>query len=222
MTVEEELRIENSMEVERIVGRVMYIKGAKHPFPGAATVDQVKAINLIKTLLLAHRGAFLKPRKALVSFTQMAWPILEPHLVEAREMTRIGNEVESLVYAILTHLGVHHLTSSRTSILLSHILEYDYAYRFRLQDLFSESSKEALMKRPVRELTRLLAINKRRDQPVIHQKFMRFAFLRYALVIPRLRTAWRKGLERCTYKNLCSSEADHYWLAMRTDYARSK
>lgn len=108
------------------------------------------------------------------------------------------------------------LTGSRE---FAHIFQYDEAYRFRLQDLFAETTVERLSLWPCAEILRLLEINRQRDHKFAHRKFILAA---YALVLfflwPPNRKKFREALSRIDYKQLLPDEGDLYWMSKKIDY----
>ncbi len=180
-------------KVEYGDGIRMFLKG--HPFPleGLPTVEAVQAINVVKKMLT------FQPIKA-------AEIAIEPYILKPEYMHPCARELRKIF-------------PSRIGQLVSHVVEYDSAYRLRLQDLFSESTKESLSRRPIREILRLLAINKRRDYVDAHAKVKKAAYLLIlGLLWPPFHKSFRKSIKRSNYDNLKLNEADKYWLMHRNDY----
>lgn len=194
------------LEVERVVGRTAYVKGHLFPFVGIATAEEVECVAKIKKLLLAQFWGFRSISKRIDTFERQAWAILEPHLLHTDELTPIARELESIVGGWL-------------GIILGHIIEFDYAYRCRLQDMFTETSMHGWSRRPIRELWRAMAVNKRRDWPGIHRKLRRYAiFVTILLCKKTYRNKFKNAFKTCNYDNLRLTPADVYWLQRRTDY----
>ncbi|MGK3946016.1 hypothetical protein ABK046_47675, partial [Streptomyces caeruleatus] len=77
------------------------------------------------------------------------------------------------------------------------MIDYDNAYRYRLGDIFGETTKIALMKDPVREVKRLLSIIQRRERASADIR-LKYGFvatgLSIAMVHPRIRKAFRAAV----------------------------
>ena len=101
----------------------------------------------------------------------------------------------------------------------AHIFHYDEAYRFRLQDLFAETTAERLSLWPCAEILRLLEINRQRDHKFAHRKF---ALAAYALVLfflwPLNRKRFRTALASVDYSKLLPDDGDLYWMKQKIDY----
>ena len=188
----------NYEEISEIKGNKIFLKGHQYPMNGVPYWKAVNAINKIKKLV-----RFPTKRNQ-----QRALFLLQPHI--RQDSQPITAELQKL---IPTQLG----------ILFAYILEYDSAYRYRVQDLLNETSAAELSKRPIQELWRLLAINKQRDLPGVHKKFKQFTIILTLLLCwPPFRRKWKYNLQHCNFENLQPDEADRYWIAKRTDYGINK
>lgn len=101
-----------------------------------------------------------------------------------------------------------------------YILQKDWAYRLRFLDLCNETTPERLQKEPIREIRRLLAINRERDYKtangeLVSDKLQKFGrLIQIALLWPPFRRKFREYT-----KNLPKpDEIDKYWMRLRTDY----
>jgi len=98
-----------------------------HTFPHKRYLNAIQGIlEALNSVLLKVIGAYvLKPQ----------------HLTESSRENRI------FVYNFLTALGINQTTSENTAKIFSCFIEYDNAYRYRLQDLFTATSKEKLIQK---------------------------------------------------------------------------
>ena len=102
---------------------------------------------------------------------------------------------------------------------LAYIFEYDQAYRFRLQNLFTETTKEKLLSHPMKEVLRLLRINKERDYPEVHRKFVfYFGLLIVLLLFPPIRASILRRIQTLDYSQLLPDDNDLYWMGLKVDY----
>lgn len=176
-------------KVDYTNGVHVYLEGHKYPFKGMPTEGAVNAIAVIKKLLK------FQPIQAM-------WTAIQPHILKEEFQQSITKEIIQMF-------------PSKLGIAIAHVLEYDSAYRFRLQDLASETTKEALLAHPIQEIRRLAIISKRRDYDVAGKK-IRYALyiLMILLLIPRIRSKFNEG----DFSKIQLDESDRYWLNLRTDY----
>lgn len=170
-------------------GIKVHIQGYKFPKKGYPLESAVQATNFVKRLLL------FKPFEAIDR-------AMQPHVLKPEFMTPIARELRRIF-------------PSKFGLILSHIIEYDEAYRLRVQDLCDHTTKEKLLRNPFKEIWKLLKINKKKDQPDVHKKFLRFGlFITIALCTPKI----RKAVRNCDFTKLQTDEEDRYWLSERLDY----
>ena len=179
-------RDDNYLDVERIENNLIYIKNHPYPIKGVPTVELVEKANEIKKAIKTFNIANIRlPRAYLGSFAK---------------------EIQKLAYR---------LTSDPTkAYAIAFVLEYDQAYRFRLQDLFTATTKEKL-KNPL-EILRLRKLHKQRDKGNhVHRKLnLFFIALFFYAMLPR----WRKAIAQADFSRLQFDEGDLYWAAQKTDY----
>lgn len=99
------------------------------------------------------------------------------------------------------------------------MIEYDDAYRYRLEDIMSETTKEALIENPQKEIRRLTAIFMSREKTHAKDMIKRMSkFVCFALYHPRIKKAFRDGLRTLDFKRLQLDNADRYHVLIRSDY----
>lgn len=185
-------------EIERVEhnnGYFMWVKGHPCPIKGWPKKESIEAVNWAKRHLLDTAGCTER---------------LSSHIIFEEDKTPLARELRLLI-ALMGYWD--------TSFVLGQIFQYDEAYRFRLQDLFAETTPQLLSTKPIREILRLLAINKQRDYKVVHRKFQMAA---YALCVfflwPANRAKLRKAMLQINYTNLCPDAGDLYWFSQKIDY----
>lgn len=194
----------SELHVNRIDGQDIYLTG--HPFPMHGFVNETDIISIDR----AKRA--LKRLRICEAYKNIYYLSFKSFSVFPAEIRRILGE-------------------NKLSIVISTILQYDLAYRWRLQDLFGETSKESLTKSPRKEIKRLLAINRKREHifnggpgkqnpgKSVADKFIIFGILLdISLLFPPARRKLRKIIEKADFHKLQLDEADRYWCRMRTDY----
>jgi len=221
-------------------GTRVWIRGAEYHQKGMGTPDALFALNVIKRIVtqalkIALRPEFIlgvvlivfRPRKWRVatleelmgSYNGICWKVFSPFILKPKYMLPIAREVRSILKRFTNNLGISEGNSEQFSAISSHMVEYDNAYRFRLEDLMSETTKEALANRPIRELRRLSKIARDRDEGSVSWKFTKMAtVLSILLLIPSIRKAFKKTILESNFELLQYDDVDRYWTAMRTDY----
>lgn len=83
------------------------------------------------------------------------------------------------------------------------MVEYDNAYHWRMEDIFSETSKELLLKNPKKEINRLLQIYKSREKMGIDFKAEAIVKLfNWIFWIPGVKKAFKKTIESIDIEKL--------------------
>ena len=101
------------------------------------------------------------------------------------------------------------------------VVEFDNAYRFRLQDIFAELNWDALRNKPIKELVRLLDIASSREKKQEVKDTWKLAkyFLKYYLRFDKkLLKIIQSALLQADSKKMALSIEDKAYCAPRTDY----
>ncbi len=215
------------MEVERIEfdhGIRIWLKG--HPFPqkGIPTPEAIFAINTPKRLLMEFTRimgpvALIRPMRTINAFNRISWGILSPHILKEQFMTPQAREIKGIIMQMLTELFPKSTGKGKFAGIIAHIFEYDNAYRYRLMDLASETTKRKLVAQPIREVRRLMQINRARDYKTVSDKFsMVGTLICIALCIPSVRNAFKHAILDSYFEGLQWDEADVYWSTFKKDY----
>jgi len=206
-------------------GILMHIQ--RHPYPqkGLPTVQAVQALYTAKRLLMEYikmvgKWIIVIPKQRVVaSYVRICIDMLSPHFLNKEYMTPVGREVQDLCKHFLLHLGYPPLLSLQAAQLISHMVEYDAAYRFRLQDLASETTQKALLDNPQKEILRLIALNNRRDYKEVSGKVKIIGkLLLLVLWFPKYKKAFTHTMHWMNISALQFDDADVYWASKRKDY----
>jgi hypothetical protein len=217
-----------------------FIRGAEYHQKGMAAPEVLFALNMVKKIVMealriAVRPEFLigvavtalKPRKwrikALESFincyNDIGYKVISPYLLKKEFMIPCSRELRNITENFLRKLGITEINSTRFAAIFSHIIEYDNAYRFRVEDLMSETTREKLYKNPIKEVWKLKKICAQRDHKNVGWKFQGIALvLCIGLCFPSVRKAFKKAVFESDFEKLQYDDVDRYWTAMRTDY----
>ncbi len=175
---------------------LIYLDDHPHPLKGYPTADAIAAINVVKKLL----PFFWVPR--IHTAIMMA---LYPFVLEPRYMLPVSR-------------AIRETRETSFSLILSHVLEYDSAYRVRFQFMLPPSLS-FMSDRPIRSVLYMLRTNKRLDYIGAHRKIrlVGFAFI-IALMVPSFRKSWRQFWQDVSFVDLLPDPIDYYWFSLRTDY----
>ena len=198
----------------------------KYPRRGFPFPEAVQANNIAKRLLIGQIRWLAKNPLALSS---LLW---KKNLNKwLREMSSAANislgqfqlqdfryqkfcrEVRIFVKEFLKGMGIDSEVSEEFAKVVASLLEWDDAYPTILKDLASETSKEALMKNPAKELDRLFKLFKERDvRTKMHETIgTPIKILKLAFLYPGIKKAFLKTLETIDFTNLQMDDSDRYW-----------
>lgn len=215
-------------------------RGCLHPEKGFPDPDFVYACGIVKKYLmsvvmtLAMREMALPilafavlpwKRKmrvvenALVRFDAFSFPLLEDGFMRHEYLTPCAKEAKTFVTAFFKSLGMSWELSASTGKAFSSLIEYDDAYRYRIQDIACEFSKEEIMRDPRAAIRKAAGIVMRRDS-MVPEKFMAFAkLIELALLHPRIKSAFLKAMEATWFDQVKADEADKYFCMLKGGYA---
>lgn len=216
-------------------GVLIYIKGATYPKKGFPTPESVWAINqakvvlreavalfttrtfLIGFILTWNKKAFIE--RMIQSYTTIAMRSMKPYLLKGTYLCLTASAVGNTVIIFLTKLGFDQQVASELSLIVSHIFEYDDAYRYRLQDMATEMSVDILSTHRDFEIRYLMNLYREREgNAVVVKKVERVAtLLRWALRLKGVQEALQEAV-KFTVPSMRYDDADWYWVSMRGDY----
>ncbi len=195
-------------------GIKIYYKGGQFPCYGFPTPEAVNAINKVKRLLINSLKLFNTfslitlfilnykfTKKIIEWFNNISYEFLYPYLLKDEYLTRPAREIKRVLSDI----------DPTMATTIAHLIEYDAAYRYRLQDMFYEMDDILFMMNPKREIKRCLNICKKRDHEGV---FNKYAQLYKLLYIPK----FRKAISKINLKEMSYQDADFYWCCLRGDY----
>ncbi len=213
----------NVKEVDFTNGIQVWYEGCDTPRKGFPYPEATIAMNLCKRVLMEGlrlpKLAFLRPEKLIRSYLNVCFREISPHILSEEYMTPCAKEIKKFVFMFLYSLGINIDVSLDFARVFSTIFEYDDAYRFRVQDLLTETCKEELMK-PRKVIARLLKLLKEREKyDAVPGKFLLISrFLTLGLYIPKVRKAYTKALNMSRFQNFQFDETDRFWMQYRKDY----
>jgi hypothetical protein len=213
-------------------GIFQWLKGAEYPQKGMPQAEAIFAVNVAKRLFIhslrfASELWYILPifitKRSLEgkigAFNEISIKIISPYILIPQLLTSLARELGKFCTTFLLKIGISENTSIDFGKIIATMFEYDNAYRFRVQDLFTASSKEQIQSDPYKEICRLLDLAQQRDDAGVHKKFRYIKpILWIAFKVPRIRKSFIKTFDVIDFSKLQFDEIDNYWIGMRTDY----
>jgi hypothetical protein len=202
-------------------GIFTYYQGIKIPrvgvsptyedFPMAmAEIDKVKRVlrEYLKNPFLLFR-----PEKTLREFNLFADKCLGQWYLDEKYWCPATWQICRFILWTLMDLEIDGDVCVKTAEIVATLFEYDDAYRYRLNDLMSETTQEAMIRNPRKEIKRLLEIINTRDS--VKEKTGKVGrLISFLLLIPKVKRAMIRGLEAVDWQGwqLTESEIFHTLL----------
>jgi hypothetical protein len=220
-------------------GVYMYVSGMEYPEKGLMPAEDIWHYNIAKKIiieplrlykylipsflifvLLPYKRKLTVMNKLVASLNILLYRAISASLLKDEYLTPMAQELKSILITILVDMGIKE--AEMTATLLANIINADNAYRYRLQDLLNETGKGRLLDNPRKEIKRLMLVNRKREvqhKVSVSNKFKLFASLiSFALLHPRIKRAFRKGIQQSEYKKLLPDEGDWFWMCLRPGY----
>jgi hypothetical protein len=221
-------------------GMFAVCEGLKYPVKGWVFPEAAMAVNNCKKLMLtlaysltrwpmmfAAVALGLVPWKKKIALADdwiehLTWAtdqLLLPYSLKDEFHMHVALEWRNLVFKFLCNLGIRESVAFRFASAICMIIEYDDAYRYRLEDIFSELDETALYANPRKELNRLAAIMGSREVRGDASKFgWIMKAVGAALLHPKVKKAFLDAFRGIHIENLKYDEADRYHCLRRDDY----
>lgn len=215
------------LEIKYGNGIQTVIEGADFPQKGYAPPEAVWATNIVKRLVLKGVEVVNSLRsfnKIIENFTDIGLKVMSPYFLKYQYLTAFSQEIHDLTTNFLILQGLKSsVVADNCGKIIAHLFEYDNAYRLRLEDLFSETSKEKLLANPRKEIQRLVELDRQRENQhgvMVSNKFKALAWIMSSLILmsPKIRQSFKKAIEASKFEKLQLDNVDKYWACHRTDY----
>ncbi len=211
------------------------VKGAMFPYKCFPTPNGIFACNVVKSMVVDFAKVISKwylipflllinKQDALNSFNRTAFKVLSPHILKEEYLTSFSKAFKNTISYFLENIGFTKESSDTFAMLLVNTIEYDNAYRLRLEDIMTET-KASNWDNPRKEIKRLLGIMKQRETrsygrgEAVHKKFRMIGYiLSTLLLIPKVNKALKKTMQWTSIQELSLDEIDTYWVCIRKDY----
>lgn len=215
--------VQEGIEIDN--GVFQYFQGAEFPMKGHTSPETMLACNAVKRLFivgvktLSVFALFIGKAKLLEGFNDISWKIIGSHIRRYQYMTPCAKEIQDFIVRFLFDFKIPMPSAVRFAKIFSALIDYDQAYRYRIEDILLETSKDALIDRPIREILRLTKLLKERDNPGVADKFVSLVrFICPLLLLPRVKNAFRDAVRMSNFDNFQLDDIDRYWCSIRTDY----
>ncbi len=200
-------------------GIKVFYQSIPHPKKGFPTPAATVAINRCKRVFMAALRVFplRRPSILLGAYNHICYR--EIPYMKSEYMTPVARELKYFIYVFLIRLKFSEEQSQQFAKIMSHIFEYDPPYRYRLQDLLSDTTKEKLTRKPIREILFLLKRFHRREKYLeVKRKIKLFYPFIFLLLIPKFRKAFQKAVKNSDFESFQFDEDDYFWVKERLDY----
>lgn len=204
-----------------------YCEGAMLPEKGFVYPEAMQAVNLAKRVFISQIRFFIKHPSFLVGFifkpikkindwlkefVELCDGLLQAHFLEDKRYTEISQELNSILKYFLVEIGIKEEIAITFALIFSHIIQIDQAYRYRLEDLFTEAKQENLIKNPTKEIKRLLEIFCQRELRVqLREKFKHFGIaLRILFLYPGIKKSFIRTIKQSNFKKLQFDDIDYH------------
>lgn len=203
-------------------GIFAYYEGAEFPQKGLTDGDTMKAINIVKAIVSGVLSIRFNLASVLRAFNRIGNKVIEQYFLKDEYRTAGTLELDRIIYDFIFSLTSKEDIARHFSKIFSHLIEYDNAYRLRILDLGTETSKEKLLKNPRKELKRLVKVMSEREiflGDEVTKKFRTMAnILSLLLYIPKYRKAFKYAIHMADWEKMTFDNTDRYWAYLRTDY----
>lgn len=146
--------------------------------------------------------------------------------MEKKYYSPFGQELMTGIEVFLKELGIKDSLSegrflvSEIATIMASLVDHDYAYRLRSEDILSETTPEKLIANPRKEIRRIISIfAERESRPHLVKKFDNVAkLLTLILLIPKVRRAFTKAIKSVEFKRMQLDEIDSFHAKFYGDY----
>ncbi len=215
-------------------GTYAYYQGEPYPVKGFCYGDVVEKVDEMKKLLLGTLKSFVylsrwqKIRGCLliILFGKTTIKILEGIIISFHSWIR-RYRLRPIRYCRacreLHRVGSMDWGNSRISEALRDIscmtLEYDDAYRYPFQDIFSELNKENVRKNALKEIKRLFSILRQRDESLAKKwKAIETVIILFLIINPKAKKIMRNILLELNIDEIKLDEADLHFAKKKPRY----
>jgi hypothetical protein len=219
-------------------GILIHYEGCKYPKKGWPTQDGTWANNIVKrqTLLLIKMlsnkgitlpavGFFFTPWKYKISFIENALKqyihasnmVLQPYYLKPERYCIFCRELRKFITNIFIGIGISIPIAEDAGKILTHLFEYDEAYKYPLQDALTDIDWSGNIRKEINKA--LERITDRMLGSGISEKYTHFGkLLTLILIHPKIKKAFKIAVSLSNTNNLKLKDDDYYWCILRSEY----
>lgn len=224
----------NGIEYPESGGIFVHLVGHLYPTKGFQNPEAVAANNLVKRLFVGYAGSFATKEvmmclsllvffpwkrklkvmeKMLHGFCALGALILGRYMwQDPKRYIFFCQELRTLLFQFFRNLGISEGVAGESADVFATMIEWDDAYRYRLEDLFSETTSVDLQKNPRKEVQKLMLLARQRDpNPLTSSKFINIGRLLSTLLLhPKIKKAFTRAIRSIDFTKLQFDDADRY------------
>lgn len=231
----EVIRQENSQEIQNRVDLKFPEKGFPDPL-AVSLANKVKrvlkegisffsykwtVISFSLFMFLPFRYKIKVIEKWLDGWAGFGMLVMEPRLMQPKFYTEFSRETLKFIDVFLKTLGISAHIAEKTAWIGGELAERDNAYRWRAEDIATETSAQKLLDNPrgeILRLTNILELRELKSKKLVKTANNFARMLSIALYHPRIRKAWNKALKAVNFKNFQYDDIDRHAVMKYAGY----
>ncbi len=222
-------------------GQLAYFKDVPYPAKGHPFPEAIYAVNFVKRItrnsilgfinkdlwkeyigfmLSSKKNKIKKISRFLELYVEIANKVIAPYILEERYFSPCSYEILDFTRKFLARIGIENSLAYNFAEIFASQIEYDNAYRLRIEDAMSETTKELLMADPRKELVRLgQIIAGREPRGGTGDRFPRIlGMLSNIFLIPKYKKIFVDCVKESNFENFQLDDADRYHILLWADY----
>jgi hypothetical protein len=145
------------------------------------------------------------------------------HYYQVNYLYPAAEETKNILVFILKEYGLANELAENIGDIIATFIENDNAYRFRYQDVVSETTKDTLLKNPYKEWKRLLDLFIEREMRGKDSKITGYfknilRILRILSLTPKFKRIYKAAINNANLDNIKFDEDDKYWVLWWNTY----
>jgi hypothetical protein len=229
------------MEYPETGGQLAWFNGVPYPAKGHPFPEAIYAVNFVKRmtrnsiigliqkdLWKEYIGFFLsfpkhrikKIERFLTMYTDIANRVISPYILEDQYLSPCSREILKFTKLFLMKIGVNSEIAQNFAEVFTAQIEYDNAYRLRIEDAMSETTKEKIIENPGKELVRLgQIIMSREPNKGTGESFPKIlGGIAKILQFPWYKKIFNECVKESNFENFQLDEGDRYHVLLWADY----
>lgn len=229
------------MEYPESGGQFAYFKDVPYPAKGHPFPEAIYAMNFVKRfsrnavmgfakkdmwkeglgfILSSKKNKIKKITRFLDLYNDIAKKVVAPYILEERYLSTCAREILVFLNSFLIKLGISDSVAHEFAETFACQIDYDNAYRFRIEDIMSETTGELFIENPAREMKKLAKLLQVRDTTggSLGRVDTTLEVFSYLMWVPRIKRAFVESIRESNFWNFQLDEADRYHVLLWADY----